>query len=234
MAKLKLLKNQRRQSEDNLATLIGQPSASFNLSEGSLPDTPPAIPAGLPSKLLERRPDIASAERAMAAANAKIGVAKAAYYPSLTLSPALGGFESTSLSNLVSLPSLVWSIGVLASQTLFDGGKIRAGVDFAQATYVAQIANYRQCVLVAIQETQDALSNLHGLDDARQKQDEAVRDQNKAYEITLLRYQEGLDSALTLATVEQNELSARRVQSQIRGGQFITAVSLLKALGGGW
>jgi outer membrane protein TolC len=170
----------------------------------------------------------------MAAANAKIGVAKAAYYPSLTLSPALGGFESTSLSNLVSLPSLVWSIGVLASQTLFDGGKIRAGVDFAQATYVAQIANYRQCVLVAIQETQDALSNLHGLDDARQKQDEAVRDQNKAYEITLLRYQEGLDSALTLATVEQNELSARRVQSQIRGGQFITAVSLLKALGGGW
>jgi NodT family efflux transporter outer membrane factor (OMF) lipoprotein len=233
-AQLELLNNQRKQTEDALATLTGVPAASFNLNAGSLPAKPPVIPVGLPAKLLERRPDIASAERAMAAANAQIGVAKAAYFPSLSLSPALGGYESNGLSNLISTPSLVWSIGVQASQTLFDGGRIRAGIDFAQTGYVAAIANYRQSVLVAIQEAQDALGNLHGLESARQKQDEAVRDQNKAYEITLLRYKEGLDNALTLATVQQNQLAALRVRSQIRGGQFVLAVSLLKALGGGW
>ncbi len=233
-AQLELLKNQRKQAEDMLATLNGVPAASFSLSTGSLPAKPLAIPVGLPAKLLERRPDIASAERAMAAANAQIGVAKAAYFPSLSLSPVLGGYESNGLSNLISAPSLVWSVGVQASQTLFDGGRISAGVDFAQAGYVAAVANYRQSVLVAIQEAQDALGTLHGLEFARQKQDEAVRDQNKAYEITLLRYKEGLDNALTLATVQQSQLSALRVQSQIRGGQFISAVSLLKALGGGW
>jgi outer membrane protein TolC len=188
----------------------------------------------LPAKLLERRPDIASAERAMAAANAQIGVAKAAYFPLLNLTPVLGGVESNGLSNLISAPSLVWSIGVQASQTLFDAGRNRAGVDFAQAGYVAALANYRQSVLVAIQEAQDALGTLHGLESARQQQEAAVRDQNKAYDITLLRYKEGLDNALTLATVQQNQLSALRIQSQIRGGQFVSAVSLLKALGGGW
>jgi outer membrane protein TolC len=117
---------------------------------------------------------------------------------------------------------------------LFDGGKNRAGVNFAKAGYTAALANYRQSVLVAIQETQDALSTLQGLGVARQQQDEAVRDQNRAYEITLLRYKEGVDSSLTLATVQQNQLSALRVQSQLRGDQFLSAVSLLKALGGGW
>lgn len=233
-AQLDLLKNQRKQTEDTLATLTGVPAASFSIAAGALPAQTPAIPAGLPANLLERRPDIASAERAMAAANAQIGVAKAAYFPSLILAPALGGYESNTLSNLVSAPSLVWSIGAQASQTVFDGGRIGAGVDFAQAGYVAAVSNYRQAVLVAIQETQDALGNLQGLESARQKQDEAVRDENKAYEITLLRYKEGLDNALTLATVQQNQLSALRVQSQIRGGQFQSAVSLLKALGGGW
>jgi multidrug efflux system outer membrane protein len=234
MAQLELLKNQRKQSEDTLATLTGVPAASFKMSTGMLPAQTPPIPAGVPANLLERRPDIASAERAMAAANAQIGVAKAAYFPSLILAPALGGYESNSLSNLISAPSLIWSVGAQASQTLFDGGRISAGVDFAQAGYVAAVSNYRQAVLVAIQETQDALGNLQGLESARKKQEEAVRDQNKAYEITLLRYKEGLDNALTLATVQQNQLSALRVQSQIRGGQFQSAVSLLKALGGGW
>lgn len=233
-AQLELLKNQRKQSEDLLATLTGVPASSFNLSTGTLPVTPPDIPIGLPAKLLERRPDIASAERAMAAANAQIGVAKAAYFPSLILMPAVGGLESNGLSNLFSAPSLVWSVGVQATQNLFDGGKNSAGVDYAQAGYVAALANYRQSVLVAIQEAQDSLSTLHGLDAARQKQDAAVRNQNKAYEITLLRYKEGLDNALTLATVEQNQLATLRIQSQIRGSQFLSAVSLLKALGGGW
>lgn len=233
-AQLELMKNQRKQLEDTLATLTGVPAASFRLGAGSLPAKLPAIPAGLPASLLERRPDIASAERAMAAANAQIGVAKAAFYPSLTLAPMIGGYESNSLTNLISMPSVVWSIGVQSTQSLIDGGRIRAGVDFAQAGYVAALASYRQAVLVAIQEAQDALGNLHGLESAGQQQDEAVKNQDQAYKITLLRYNEGLDDALTLAIVQQNRLSALRVQSQIRGGQFVEAVSLLKALGGGW
>jgi NodT family efflux transporter outer membrane factor (OMF) lipoprotein len=233
-AQLELLKNQRKQTEDLLATLTGVPAASFILSSGILPVTPPSVPAGVPATLLERRPDIAAAERAMAAANAQIGVAKAAYFPTLSLTPVLAGFESNNLSNLFSTPSLVWSIGVQASQTLFDGGRNRAGVVFAKAGYAGTLANYRQTVLVAIQEAQDALSTSHGLSVAKQKQDAAVRDQNRVYEITLLRYKEGLDNALTLATIQQNQISALRLQSQIRGGQFLSAVNLLKALGGGW
>ena len=183
-AQLELLKNQRMQSENLIATLTGVPASGFNLSAGLLPVSTPAIPVDVPAKLLERRPDIASAERAMAAANAQIGVAKAAYFPSLMLTPALAGFESNNLSNLISTPSLVWSIGVQASQTLFDGGRNRAGVNFAKAGYASTVSNYRQTVLAAIQETQDALGNMHGLDIALKKQNEAVRDQNKAYEIT--------------------------------------------------
>jgi len=233
-AQLELLINQRKQTEDTLATLTGVPATNFNLSTGPLPVTPPEIPVSLPAQLLERRPDIASAERAMAAANAQIGIAKAAYFPSLNLAPALGGYESNELSNLISSPSLVWSIGIQASQTLLDGGRNRAGVEFAQAGYTAALANYRQSVLIAVQEAQDALGTLHGLASAKQQQDAAVHDQNRSYDLTLLRYKEGLDNALTLATVQQNQLSALRIQSQIRGNQFVSAVSLLKALGGGW
>ena len=233
-AQIELLTNQRKQTEDTLATLIGVPASSFNLKVSLLPAKVPVIPVGLPAKLLERRPDIASTERAMAAANAQIGIAKAAYFPSMNLTPVFGGYESNGLSNLISAPSLLWSVGVQASQTLFDGGRSRAGVDFAQAGYMAALANYRQSVLVAIQESQDALETLHGLEAARQKQDEAVLNQNKAYDLTLLRYQEGLDNALTLAIVQQNQLAALRIQSQIRGSQLVSAVSLLKALGGGW
>jgi NodT family efflux transporter outer membrane factor (OMF) lipoprotein len=233
-AQLELLKNQRRQAENLLATLIGVPAASFKLSDAALPVNFPKIPVGLPSSLLERRPDIASAERTMAAANAQIGIANAAYYPALTLSPVLGGFESNTMSNLLSAPSLVWSLGVQASQALFDGGKVRAGIDFAQAGYVAALANYRQVVLNSIQETEDALGNLHTLEVARQQQDAAVRNQSKSYEITLLRYQEGLDNAITLAVAQQNQLAALRVGSQLRGAQFVSAVNLLKTLGGGW
>jgi NodT family efflux transporter outer membrane factor (OMF) lipoprotein len=233
-AQLELLINQRKQTEDTLATLTGIPATNFNLSTVPLPSNPPEIPVSLPAQLLERRPDIASAERAMAAANAQIGVAKAAYFPALNLTPVLGGYESNELPNLISAPSLVWSIGVQASQTVFDGGRNRAGVEFAQAGYTAALANYRQSVLIAVQEAQDALSTLHGLASAKQQQDAAVHDQNRSYDLTLLRYKEGLDNAFTLATVQQNQLSALRTQSQIRGSQFISSVSLLKALGGGW
>ena len=233
-AQLELLKAQRNQQEDALATLTGTPAASFRLAVGKLPAMVPQLPHTVPSILLERRPDIASAERAMAAANAQIGVAQAAYYPTINLSPTYGGFESNSLAVLLNAPSLIWSLGVSASQSLYDGGRIKANVDFAKAGYASTVANYRQSVLVGIQEAQDALGNLQELDLAKQRQDEAVHNQVKAYQIHLIRYKEGLDNSFILATTEQNQLVSQRVQSQIRGSQFLATVGLIKALGGDW
>jgi len=233
-AQFELLKAQRNQQEDALATLTGTPAASFRLAPGKLPAIVPQLPPTLPSSLLERRPDIASAERAMAVANAQIGVAQAAYYPTVNLSPSYGGFESNSLAALLNAPSLIWSLGLSASQSLYDGGRIKASVDFAKAGYAATVANYRQSVLVGIQEAQDALGNLQKLDLAKQRQDEAVRNQVKAYQIRLTRYKEGLDNSFILATTEQNQLVSQRVQSQIRGSQFLATVGLIKALGGDW
>ncbi|WP_158253662.1 efflux transporter outer membrane subunit [Chromobacterium alticapitis] len=233
-AQRELLLNQRRANEDLLAMLSGAPAPSFRLAAGYLPATIPAAPAGAPSDLLQRRPDIASAERAMAAANAQIGAARAAYFPQLTLTPAYLGSESTGLVNLFSTPALVWAIGLQASQTLFDNGKTRAGVAYAEAGYRAALAGYRQAVLQAMQEAQDALSMLHGLDRARRLQDEAARKQDQAYAISELRHREGLDSALTLALARQNQLAAHRSLAQLRGGQLLASVGLLKALGGGW
>ncbi|WP_434655693.1 TolC family protein [Chromobacterium violaceum] len=170
----------------------------------------------------------------MAAANAQIGVAKAAYFPQLTLAPTYLGSESTGLGKLFSTPALIWGIGLQATQTLFDNGKARAGVDYAAAGYRAALAAYRQTVLQALQEAQDALGSLHGLDQARRQQDEAARNQDKAYAVIQLRYREGLDSALTLASARQSQLAAQRTLAQLRGAQLAASVSLLKALGGGW
>lgn len=233
-AQLELLKAQRNQQENALATLTGVPAAGFRMAPGKLPSRVPSLPLNVPSSLLERRPDIAAAERAMAAANAQIGVAQAAYYPTLSLTPTYGGYESNILDKLLGAPSLIWSLGISASQSLYDGGRISANVDLAKAGYAGTVAHYRQSVLVGIQEAQDALGNLHERGLAQQRQDQAVRNQIKAYQIHLTRYQEGLDNSLTLATTEQNLLESQRVQSQIRGSQFLAAVSLVKALGGGW
>ncbi|MGY8625666.1 efflux transporter outer membrane subunit [Chromobacterium violaceum] len=233
-AQRELLLNQRRANEDLLATLSGAPAPSFRRASGSLPAALPALPSGAPSDLLQRRPDIASAERAMAAANAQIGVAKAAYFPQLALTPAYLGSESTGLAQLFSTPALIWGVGLQATQTLFDNGKARAGVDYAAAGYRAALAAYRQTVLQALQEAQDALGSLHGLDQARRQQDEAARNQDKAYAVIQLRYREGLDSALTLASARQSQLAAQRTLAQLRGAQLAASVSLLKALGGGW
>lgn len=233
-AQLQLLKARRNQYENALATLTGTPAASFKLAPARLPGSMPILPVAVPSGLLERRPDIASAERAMAAANAQIGVARAAYFPILNLSPTYLGTESRTLANLLSAPSLVWSLGLAVTGTLFDGGRAAAGEKYARAGYTVAVANYRQSVLTAIQETQDALDNLQELSTALQNQAEAVRNQDKAYQISLRRYQEGLDSTITLATIQQNQLTAKRVQSQIHGNRFVSQVNLVKALGGGW
>ena len=233
-AQLSLLGNQRQQQQDLLATLSGHPASSFQLAAATLPARLPVIPAGVPADLLQRRPDIAAAERAMAAANAQIGVAKAAWFPQLTLSPTYIGYESAQLARLVSAPALVWSLGLQAGQTLFDNGKTRAGVDYAEAGYQAAASSYRQTVLQAIQETQDALSTLQGLDQASMQQGDAVSSQQHAYDISLLRYREGLDNALTLAINQQSLLGAQRLQAQLHGSQFVWSVNLIKALGGSW
>ena len=233
-AQLRLLSAQRNQQENALATLTGTPAARFRLPPGKLPAVAPAIPVAVPSHLLERRPDVASAERAMAAANAQIGVAKAAFFPILSLTPSYAGYESRIIPDLLSVPALTWSLGLAATQTLFDGGRIAAGVDFAKAGYALTVANYRQSVLSAIEETQNGMGNLQELNAALRSQEAAVRNQNRAYEISLRRYQEGLDNAITLATIQQNQLAAKRVQSQIYGGRFVSLVGLIKALGGGW
>ena len=233
-AQLEMLRSLRNVQENLIATLTGTPAALFSLAPGRLPDHPPAFPVSLPSSLLERRPDVAAAERAMAAANAQVGVAKAAFFPSLLIAPAFFGADSTNLANLLSVPSIVWSIGLTATQTLFDGGRTSANYRFAQAGYRATAASYRQTITVAIQETQDAMSSVQQLERARSKQDEAVRNLNKAYQISAIRYREGLDTAQTLALIQQNQLTAQRIKWQMHGGQFLANIALVKALGGGW
>ncbi len=233
-AQLEILRSLRNVQENLLATLTGTPASAFSLPAGSLPASLPAFPVGLPSTLLERRPDVAAAERAMVAANAQIGVAKAAYFPTLTLAPAFLGGESSILNALFNAPSLIWSIGLTATQAVFDGGRISANNRFAQAGYRVTLANYRQSVMVALQETQDAMSALQQLDRARAMQDQAVSSLNRAFQISAIRYREGLDTAQTLALIQQNQLTAQRIKWQMHGGQFIASVALVKALGGGW
>ena len=233
-AQLELVKAQRNSQENLLATLTGTPAPDFKVPPGRLPATMPAFPVGLPSTLLERRPDVASAERAMAAANAQIGVAKAAFFPSLLLAPTFGGYESAMMSTLFTAPSLIWSLGLTLAQTIFDAGRTSANLRFAKAGYAGTLANYRQSVLVAMQETQDAMSTLSQLEAARRKQDEAVASYDRAYNTSLVRYREGLDNAQTLALIQQNQLQALRIKWQLNGGQFLASVTLVKALGGGW
>ena len=233
-AQLEILKAQRNVQENLLATLTGTPAASFHIPPGRLPTHLPAFPVSLPSSLLERRPDVAAAERAMAAANAQIGVAKAAFFPSLLVAPAFFGTDSTNIATLFNAPSLIWAIGLTATQTVFDGGRISANYRFAKAGYAGTVANYKQSILVAIQETQDAMSNLQQYDRARIKQDEGVTNYNRAYQTSLIRYQEGLDNAQTLALIQQNQLTALRIKWQLHGAQFLANVALIKALGGDW
>ncbi|SNX28706.1 efflux transporter, outer membrane factor (OMF) lipoprotein, NodT family [Polynucleobacter meluiroseus] len=234
MAQIELLQAQRNELENLVATLAGIPAAGFQLASGKLPENLPKIPLTVPSTLLERRPDIASAERAMAAANAQIGVAKAAYYPMLTLSPTYLGFQSNSIPSLLTVPSLIWSFGVNAVQSIFDGGRISSGVDYASAGYTLAVANYRQTVLSGIQDAQDALSNVQQLNLARASEDKSVANLNRAYQLSFIRYRAGLDTALTLALIQQNQLTGIRLQSQIKGSQFTATVGLIKALGGSW
>jgi len=230
---LQLLENQRQQDEHAIAVLIGKPAPEFALAPQVTPLPAPALPAGLPSELLQRRPDVASAERAMAAANAQIGVACSAYFPDIALSPTLG-WESTRFGNLFTAPSLMWSLGAAAGEALFDGGKRAAGVDYARAGYESAQASYRQTVLTAFQEVQNAVTGLSVLDRAAANGQAAVDDARKSFDLANDRYQGGLVAFIDVLNAEQQLLASERQEVQIHGQQAATVVYLAKALGGGW
>ncbi|MBN3858454.1 efflux transporter outer membrane subunit [Paraburkholderia sp. Ac-20340] len=228
-----LLENQRQQDEHAIAVLVGKPAPAFALAPRVTPLPTPALPTGLPSELLQRRPDVASAERAMAAANAQIGVARSAYFPDITLSPTLG-WEATSFGSLFTASSLLWSLGASAGEVLFDGGKRAAGVDYAQAGYESAQASYRQTVLTAFQEVQNAVTGLSVLERASTDGQAAVDDARQSFDLANDRYQGGLVAFIDVLNAEQQLLASERQEVQIHGQQAATVVYLAKALGGGW
>ena len=223
----------RAQFEHAVATLIGRPAGSFSLAPLPLRTPPPPIPAGVPSELLERRPDIASAERRMAAANAQIGVAKAAYYPLLNLT-GVGGLESEALTTLVSGPSALWSVGASVLGTIFDGGRRRASSDQAIAAYDQTVAVYRETVLTSFQQVEDNLAALRILEKEAQTQNEAVLAAQKSLQLSITRYKGGVTSYLEVTTAQSADLADEVTAVNILGRRMVAAVQLVQALGGGW
>ena len=226
-----LLRRQRGQFEHALATLCGASATQFRLAPAVRERSAPAVPLGLPSDLLQRRPDIASAERAMAAANAQIGVANAAFYPSIVLGSGLG-VDSRELATLFDAPSLLWSIGVSAAHTLFDGGRTSANLDFARAGYGATVANYRRVVLGAMQEVEDGISGLVALERASQQAGNALATARRVLDMTTARYQGGASAYFDVITAQQALLASERQVTQLQGQRLVTTVFLIKALGG--
>jgi NodT family efflux transporter outer membrane factor (OMF) lipoprotein len=194
---------------------------------------PPVIPLGLPSTLMERRPDVTAMERAIAAANEQIGVAKAAFFPVLMLS-ATGGFESTSLAQWFSLPSRFWAVGPQLAATLFDGGKRRAQVDLSEAAYDESVANYRQTVLTAFQQVEDQLSTLRILEQESAAEAEAVKAAQETLDIVRLQYTAGTTDYLQVIVVQAAALQTQRQELDILTRRLTASVLLIEALGGGW
>jgi len=223
----------RAQYEHAVAILIGKPPADFSLAALPLTAPPPPIPPGLPSELLERRPDIAAAERRMASANAQIGVAKAAYYPTVSLG-ATGGFESGVITTLISGPSILWSAGGSAVAPIFDAGRRRANLDQAIAAYDQTVANYRETVLTGFQQVEDNIAASRILENEAQAQDKAVVAAQKYLELAVIRYRGGVTSYLEVTTAQSAALSNQLTALNILGRRMVDAVTLVQALGGGW
>jgi NodT family efflux transporter outer membrane factor (OMF) lipoprotein len=224
---------QRTQLEHAIATLLGKPASTFSIATNPLTAEPIAIPVGVPSQLLERRPDIAATERRVAEANAQIGVARAAYFPTITLSGS-AGYQSSSLGKLISGPDFVWSVGASVAQTLFDAGKRQAVTEQARAIYEGAVANYRQTVLIAFQEVEDNLSTLRILSQELQQQNAAVESSRHYLTLAKDRYQSGMDSYLNVITAQTTLLGNQETVMNLRMQQMTASVQLVKALGGGW
>ncbi|HEY7307085.1 MAG TPA: efflux transporter outer membrane subunit [Bryobacteraceae bacterium] len=223
----------RAQFEHAIATLIGKPASEFSLAVSRFEPTPPPVPVAVPSELLERRPDIAAAERRVASANAEIGIARAAYYPTLSLS-ASGGFQASQIAQWFTWPSRFWSLGPSLSQTLFDAGARRALNEQAEASYDASVGNYRQTVLGAFQAVEDNLAALRILAQEVFEQQTAINSSAHYLALALTRYKAGMDSYLNVITAQNAVLTNREAQVQTRSRQMTSSVSLIMALGGGW
>lgn len=228
-----VLARQRGQFEHAIAMLTGTAAPLFALAPEVRDFVPPLVPVGVPSDVLERRPDVASAERAMAAANAQIGVAKAAFYPSVLLATSVG-VDSRTLGALFDAPSLLWSLGVSATQTLFDGGRLGANVDFARAGYDGTVANYRRVVLTAMQEVEDGITGGAALERAHTQALAAVASARRVLDMATARYEGGATTYLDVITAQQALLVTERQAAQLLGQRLLTSVFLVKALGGDW
>ncbi len=228
-----LLQQQRKQFEDAISVLIGKPAPDFHLSPGELKDEPPKLAAGLPSDLLERRPDVAEAERQMAVANAQIGIARTAYYPSLNLF-GNGGWQAADIAKLINVQSTFWAVGANVAESIFTGGSRRAQVQFAKAGYDVSVAAYRDSVLNAFREVQDDVTGLTVLDQASQSQQQAVDSARRTLDIASSRYTGGLVNYLDVVNAQQNLLNSEQELAIIHGQRLVTSVLLIKALGGGW
>ena len=223
----------RAQYEHAVAILIGKPPAEFSLPPLPLTAPPPHVPVSVPSELLERRPDIAAAERRVAAANAQIGVARSAYYPLINLG-ASGGFESGSITTLLNGPSGLWSIGASAAETVFDVGRRRSLTDQARAAYDYQVAAYRENVLTGFQQVEDNLAAVRILEKEAKVQNEAVLAARSSLNLSIIRYKGGVTSYLEVITAQSAALSDEITAVNILGRRMANTVLLIEALGGGW
>ena len=230
---LQLVLQQRAQYEHAIAVLTGKSASAFTLAVEPLNDAPPAIPTGVPSEILQRRPDVAASERQMAYENAQVGLATAAFYPHITLSGS-GGWESREIGALVSAPSAFWSLGGDLLQPIFEGGRNRANLALSRSAYDESVANYRESVLEAFQQVEDGLSGLALLNEAAKTQQAAVADSRRALDIANDRYVGGLTTYLDVITAQSTLLGNERLATQLLGEQMTTSVYLVKALGGSW
>jgi NodT family efflux transporter outer membrane factor (OMF) lipoprotein len=224
---------QRAQFEHAIAILIGKPPADFSLAAAPLNNQPPSIPIGLPSELLQRRPDIAAAERRVAEANQQIGIARAAYFPTVTLG-GTAGFAGTQGSNWFTWPSGFWAVGPALAQTLFDAGRRRATSESARANYDATVATYRQTSLIAFQEVEDNVAALRILENEGQQQKQAIASSAESLQLFTNRYKGGVDTYLQVITAQTIELANERNDIDIQRRRLDASVLLIKALGGGW
>jgi NodT family efflux transporter outer membrane factor (OMF) lipoprotein len=223
----------RAQFEHAIAVLVGTNPSQFSIPVKPLLTNPPPVPLGMPSALLERRPDIAAAERNMAAANAQIGIAYAAFYPSLNLSASYGQ-ESSNFSHFFNFPSRFWSVGPTMSETIYDGGLRRATVNQFISTYNADVASYRQTVLTAFQQVEDSLASVRILSQQILRQDQAVNASEEALKLETARYETGVDPYLDVVTAQTTLLSNQQTLATLHVQEMTASVQLIEALGGGW